>query len=82
MPNPALEPPSVRVEAASSLDRLIALQVPFLAHRDLEWTQVKCARFFAYQRFPTRRVTAPMPSSASDASRSEPGSGMETAPIT
>ena len=51
MPNPALEPPSVRVEAASSLDRLIALQVPFLAHRDLEWTQVKCARFFAYQRF-------------------------------
>ena len=51
MPSPTLEPPSVRVEPASSLDRLIALQVPFLAHRDLEWAQVKRTRFFAYQRF-------------------------------
>ncbi len=51
MPNLTLELPSVRVEPASSLDRLIALQVPFLAHRDLEWAQVKRTRFFAYQRF-------------------------------
>ena len=51
MPIPALEPLSVHVEPASSLDRLIALQVPFIAHRDLEWAQVKRTRFFAYQRF-------------------------------
>lgn len=51
MLNPTLEPLSTRVEPASSLDRLIALQVPFLAHRDLEWAQVKRTAFFAYQRF-------------------------------
>ena len=51
MPNPALEPLSTRVEPDSSLDRLIALQVPFLAHRDLEWARVKRTAFFAYQRF-------------------------------
>jgi transglutaminase-like putative cysteine protease len=51
MPRLPLEPPSIRVEPASSLDRLIALQVPFLAHRNLEWARVKRTRFFAYQRF-------------------------------
>lgn len=51
MPKLTLEPLSSHVEPTSSLDRLIALQVPFLAHRDLEWAQVKRTRFFAYQRF-------------------------------
>ena len=51
MPHSTLEPPNIHVEPDSSLDRLIALQVPFLAHRDLEWAQVKRTKFFAYQRF-------------------------------
>jgi transglutaminase-like putative cysteine protease len=51
-PVPAhLEPSVLHVEPMSSLDRLIALQVPFLAYRGLDWTQVRRTRFFAYQRF-------------------------------
>lgn len=46
-----LETPALLVEPMSSLDRLIALQVPFLAYRGMDWSQVKRARFFAYQRF-------------------------------